>query len=132
MDVLDLIARAERCAHLLQVQALDFIVCHFAIHAWNLLIDTLHHLYERIVQDIWEFGKQLLLTDEGGEDREQSLRYLMSNFLPDGTIASAYASDQTECQFSLMYYLSFLLPLNRFRAHDITIHHRHLDSAQFH
>lgn len=151
--VLDLIARAEQCAHRLQAQAPDFIVCHSDIHAWNLLIDTHNHLYmvdwdnpiwapkerdlmfvgsglgfagnrtlqeeetlfyqgygathinpvalayyryERIVQDIWEFGKQLLLTDEGGEDREQSLRYLASNFLPDGTIAIAYASDKTE------------------------------------
>lgn len=150
--VLDLIARAERCAHLLQAQAPDFIVCHSDIHAWNLLIDTTNHLYmvdwdnpiwapkerdlmfvgsglgfaggrtlheeetlfyqgygaahinpvalayyryERIVQDIWEFGKQLLLTEEGGADREQSLHYLASNFLPDGTIAIAYASDQT-------------------------------------
>ena len=55
-----------------------------------------YYRYERIVQDIWEFGKQLLLTDDGGEDREQSLRYLMSNFGPDGTIAIAYASDKTE------------------------------------
>ena len=151
--VLELIARAERCAHLLQAQAPDFIVCHSDIHAWNLLIDNNSHLYmvdwdnpiwapkerdlmfagsglgfaggrtlheeetlfyqgygetsinaaalayyryERIVQDIWEFGKQLLLTDEGGEDREQSLRYLMSNFGPEGTIAIAYASDKTE------------------------------------
>lgn len=54
-----------------------------------------YYRYERIVQDIWEFGKQLLLSDEGGEDREQSLRYLMSNFGPNGTIAIAYASDQT-------------------------------------
>lgn len=54
-----------------------------------------YYRYERIVQDIWEFGKQLLLTDEGGDDREQALRYLISNFLPDGTIAIAYASDKT-------------------------------------
>lgn len=148
----DLIARAEHCAHLLQAQLPDFVVCHSDIHAWNLLIDGADHLYmvdwdnpiwapkerdlmfvgsglgfaggrtlqeeemlfyqgygetainaaalayyryERIVQDIWEFGKQLLLTDEGGEDRAQSLRYLMSNFGPDGTIAIAYASDKT-------------------------------------
>ncbi|MEZ4737300.1 MAG: phosphotransferase [Caldilineaceae bacterium] len=151
-EILDLIAHAERCAHLLQASMPDFVVCHSDIHAWNLLIDSSNHLYmvdwdnpiwapkerdlmfigsglgfagnrtlqaeealfyqgygetpinaaalayyryERIVQDIWEFGKQLLLTDAGGDDREQSLRYLMSNFLPDGTIAIAYASDKT-------------------------------------
>lgn len=151
-EVLALIARAERCAHLLQAQALDYIVCHSDIHAWNLLIDGNDHLYmvdwdnpimapkerdlmfigaglfsagdhtpqeeetlfyqgygetqinavalayyryERIVQDIWEFGKQLLLTDAGGEDREQALHYLVSNFLPNSTIEIAYASDKT-------------------------------------
>lgn len=151
-EVLDLITRAERCAHLLQAQTPEFIVCHSDIHAWNLMIDTNHQLYivdwdnpilapkerdlmfigsglgftgdrtlqeeealfyqgygatpinavalayyryERIVQDIWEFGKQLLLSDEGGDDREQSLHYLMSNFLPNQTIAIAYASDES-------------------------------------
>lgn len=151
-EILDLVAHAERCAHLVQAQQPDFVVCHSDIHGWNLLIDgneqlymvdwdnpiwapkerdlmfvgsglgfaggrtlqeeeTLfyqgygetsinaaalaYYRYERIVQDIWEFGKQLLLTEEGGEDREQSLRYLMSNFGQDGTIAIAYASDKT-------------------------------------
>lgn len=153
IEIRDLIARAERCAHLVQAQLPDFVVCHSDIHGWNLLIDGNNHLYmvdwdnpiwapkerdlmfagsglgfaggrtlqeeetlfyqgygetsinaaalayyryERIVQDIWEFGKQLLLTDGGGADREQSLRYLLSNFGPDGTIAIAYASDKTE------------------------------------
>ena len=54
-----------------------------------------YYRYERIVQDIWEFGKQLLLTDAGGEDREQALHYLVSNFLPNSTIEIAYASDKT-------------------------------------
>lgn len=151
-EILDLIARSERCAHLVQAPMPDFVVCHSDIHAWNLLIDGNDHLYmvdwdnpiwapkerdlmfigsglgfagdrtlqeeetlfyqgygeaqidpialayyryERIVQDIWEFGKQLLLSTEGGEDREQSLHYLQSNFLPNGTIAIAYSSDQT-------------------------------------
>ena len=37
---------------------------------------------ERVIQDIAEFGKQLLLSDEGGPDREQALIYFSSNFLP--------------------------------------------------
>ena len=54
-----------------------------------------YYRYERIVQDIAAFCEQLLLTDEGGQDREQSLRYLVSNFLPNGTIEIARQSDKT-------------------------------------
>jgi spectinomycin phosphotransferase len=52
-----------------------------------------YYRYERIVQDIAVYCEQLLLTNEGGEDREQSLRYLMSNFLPNNTIEIARRSD---------------------------------------
>jgi spectinomycin phosphotransferase len=48
---------------------------------------------ERIVQDIAAFGAQLLLTDAGGDDREQSYRYLASNFEPSGVIEIAYRGD---------------------------------------
>jgi spectinomycin phosphotransferase len=54
-----------------------------------------YYRYERIIQDIAAFCEQLFLTNEGGEDREQSLRYLQSNFLPNGTIEIAYQSDKT-------------------------------------
>jgi spectinomycin phosphotransferase len=40
-----------------------------------------YYRYERIVVDIAEFCKQLLLSEAGGEDREQSYRYFTSNFL---------------------------------------------------
>jgi len=53
-----------------------------------------YYRYERIIQDIAAFCEQLLLTNEGGEDREQSLQYLKSNFLPNGTIEIAYESDK--------------------------------------
>jgi spectinomycin phosphotransferase len=52
-----------------------------------------YYRYERIIQDIAVFCEQLFLTHEGGEDRVQSLRYLMSNFLPNHTIEIAYRSD---------------------------------------
>lgn len=55
-----------------------------------------YYRYERIVQDIAAYCDQLLGSDQGGEDREQSLRYLASNFLPGGTIEVAYRSDQSE------------------------------------
>ncbi len=54
-----------------------------------------YYRYERIVQDIAIFCEQIFLTNDGGKDREQSLRYLISNFLPNGTIEIAYRSDQT-------------------------------------
>lgn len=54
-----------------------------------------YYRYERIIQDIAVYCEQLLLTDEGGEDREQSLHYMKSNFLPNGTIEIAYQSDMT-------------------------------------
>lgn len=54
-----------------------------------------YYRYERIIQDIAIYCQQLFLTNEGGEDREQSLRYLKSNFLPNGTMEIAYQSDKT-------------------------------------
>jgi spectinomycin phosphotransferase len=54
-----------------------------------------YYRYERIVQDIAAFCEQILLTDKGGADREQSLRYLTSNFMPHDTIEIAYRSDKT-------------------------------------
>ena len=54
-----------------------------------------YYRYERIVQDIAVYCEQQLMTSEGGEDREQSFKYLKSNFLPNGTIEIAYKSDKT-------------------------------------
>lgn len=53
-----------------------------------------YYRYERIIVDIAVYCEQLLLTTQGGEDREQSLHYLMSNFLPGGTIEMARGSDK--------------------------------------
>jgi spectinomycin phosphotransferase len=52
-----------------------------------------YYRYERIVQDIALYCEALLLSDEGGEDREQSLYYLKSNFLPNGVLEIAYNSE---------------------------------------
>lgn len=54
-----------------------------------------YYRYERIIQDIAAFCEQLLLSQDGGEDREQSLIFLKSNFLPNNTIEFAYQSDKT-------------------------------------
>ncbi len=55
-----------------------------------------YYRYERIVEDIAAYCEQLLASNEGEEDREQSLRYCMSNFLPGGTIEIAYRGDWSE------------------------------------
>ena len=52
-----------------------------------------YYRYERIVEDIAAFCEQLLSSHEGGADREQALRYLMSNFAPNGTITIACQAD---------------------------------------
>jgi spectinomycin phosphotransferase len=52
-----------------------------------------YYRYERIIEDIAVYCEQLLLSDEGGEDRKQSLVYLQSNYLPNGTIERAVQSD---------------------------------------
>ena len=54
-----------------------------------------YYRYERIIEDIAIYCEQILSTDDGGEDREQSFQYLASNFLPNNTIEIAYKSDKT-------------------------------------
>lgn len=51
-----------------------------------------YYRYERIIQDIAVECEQIFSTDEGGQDREQALRYLKSNFLPNNTIEIAHRS----------------------------------------
>lgn len=54
-----------------------------------------YYRYERIIEDIAVYCGQIFLSDEGGEDRKQSLEYLKSNFLPNYTIEMACQSDKT-------------------------------------
>ncbi len=53
-----------------------------------------YYRYERIVQDIAAFCQQLLLSEAGGSDREQSYGYLASNFLAGGTLEIARRFDR--------------------------------------
>jgi spectinomycin phosphotransferase len=55
-----------------------------------------YYRYERIIEDIAVYCEQLLLTTDGAEDREQSLQYMILNFLPNHTIEIAYKSDRTQ------------------------------------
>jgi spectinomycin phosphotransferase len=53
-----------------------------------------YYRYERIIQDIAEFCKQLLLTDAGGDDREQAYKFFTSNFAPGGELEAARRLDE--------------------------------------
>ncbi len=53
-----------------------------------------YYRYERIVEDIAAYCEQLLLTDEGGADREPALQFLLDQFLPNNVVAIAYRTDQ--------------------------------------
>jgi spectinomycin phosphotransferase len=58
-------------------------------------IGLTYYRYERIIEDIAGFCEQIFLSTEAFEDRQQSLRYVISNFLPGNTIEQAYAADPT-------------------------------------
>jgi spectinomycin phosphotransferase len=53
-----------------------------------------YYRYERIVQDIAAYCVQILLTDEGGEDREIGLHQLMNQFQPNNVLEIAYRSEK--------------------------------------
>lgn len=53
-----------------------------------------YYRYERIIQDIAEFCKQLLLTDEGGKNRQQSLKWFTGQFLPGHEVEVAFRTDK--------------------------------------
>jgi spectinomycin phosphotransferase len=57
-------------------------------------IALVYYRYERIAQDIVAYCEQLLLTDEGGEDRKEGLRQLTSQFDPYNVIDMAYGSER--------------------------------------
>ena len=53
-----------------------------------------YYRYERIIEDIAVYCEKIFLSDDGGEDREQSLENLKSNFLPNCTIEIACQDDK--------------------------------------
>lgn len=58
------------------------------------LVALAYYRYERIIQDLAVIGEQLLLTDEGGTDRERSYGWFTSNFEPGQTIEIAQKTDR--------------------------------------
>jgi spectinomycin phosphotransferase len=53
-----------------------------------------YYRYERIIEDLVVICEQLLLTDEGGADRERSYGWFTSNFEPGQTIEIAEKTDK--------------------------------------
>ena len=53
-----------------------------------------YYRYERVVEDLAVICEQLLLTDEGGADRERSYGWFTSNFEPGQTIEIAEKTDK--------------------------------------
>jgi spectinomycin phosphotransferase len=146
-EIARLVARAEQLADALRSRSPEFVLCHYDIHAGNLLLGTndalyivdwdnptfapkerdliliggsaiwnstreealfyqgygateidcmalAYYRYERIIQDIAEFCKQLFLTAEGGDDREQAYEYFTGQFLPGHEVEIAFKTEQ--------------------------------------
>jgi spectinomycin phosphotransferase len=53
-----------------------------------------YYRHERIVQDIAEYGNQLLLTTAGGQDRLQSYKHFVAQFEPQGVVEIAFKTDE--------------------------------------
>lgn len=52
-----------------------------------------YYRHERIVEDIALYSQQLLLTTEGGEDREVMYKQFVDMFIPRGVVAIAFKTD---------------------------------------
>ncbi|UCC53207.1 MAG: aminoglycoside phosphotransferase family protein [Anaerolineaceae bacterium] len=59
------------------------------------LVGLAYYRYERIIEDIAVICEQIFSVTGGAEDREQSFRWLVSNFRPNHTIELAYRVDRT-------------------------------------
>lgn len=58
------------------------------------IVALAYYRYERIVEDLVAFCDQLLLSDEGGADREKAYQWFASNFEPSQTIEIAKKTDE--------------------------------------
>lgn len=53
-----------------------------------------YYRYERIVENIAEFGQQLLLTSAGGQNRIESYKHFIAQFEPQGVVDIACKTDE--------------------------------------
>lgn len=53
-----------------------------------------YYRYERIVEDIAEFGQQLLLTSAGNQNHIESYKHFIAQFEPQGVVDIAFKTDE--------------------------------------
>jgi len=53
-----------------------------------------YHRYERVIEDLAAYAEQLLLTNEGGADRDEAYQRFTGNFEPGQTIEIAKKTDE--------------------------------------
>ena len=53
-----------------------------------------YYRHERIVVDIAEYGQALLLTVDGGKDRQEMYEQFVSMFEPQGVVDIAFKTDK--------------------------------------
>lgn len=53
-----------------------------------------YYRHERIVEDIAEFGQNLLLTTAGGENRSEMYKHFIAMFEPNGVVDIAFKTDE--------------------------------------
>jgi spectinomycin phosphotransferase len=58
------------------------------------LVALAYYRYERIVEDFAAYSEEILLTDEGREDRPEGLRRVMSQFQAGAVIDMAYRAEK--------------------------------------
>ncbi|MBP1694700.1 MAG: Spectinomycin phosphotransferase, partial [Chloroflexi bacterium] len=54
-----------------------------------------YYRFERIVEDIAEWGERVLLTDEGGKDRARALQGFKRWFSPNDVVEMAYRAENS-------------------------------------
>ncbi len=54
-----------------------------------------YYRHERIVEDIAEYGQNLLLTMAGGEDKAEMYKHFIAMFEPNGVVDIAFKTDHT-------------------------------------
>ena len=52
-----------------------------------------YYRHERIVEDIADYGQDLLLTTAGGEDRPEMYKHFIGMFEPSGVVDIAFKTD---------------------------------------
>lgn len=54
-----------------------------------------YYRHERIVEDIAEFGQNLLLTTARGENRSEMYKHFIAMFEPRGAVDIAFKTDES-------------------------------------